>query len=223
MGRMASRSKAIFAAALVCLTLLLASCTSTGPNPGPSRTNTSDPSSPSDSGPTTTTPSSSSPTPSTSTSTYADPKVAAAVNSYEKFTAAANYAQAHPPKKIGDPLPSRGNYRPYAFDPALGEVENFIFGLTRDGLIYRGTSPQPRISVTKVDAGAAPYPTITLTDCPTAPADWNEYYRATGKPTSVKSGQVKPPYLVTVQVIFYKKHWGVYKLSPDARRTCTPP
>lgn len=139
------------------------------------------------------------------------------------FTAAANYAQAHPPKKIGNPLPSHGNYRPYAFDPALGEVENFIFGLTRDALIYRGTLPQPRISVTKVDTGAAPYPTITLTDCPTAPANWNEYYRTTGKPTTVKTGQVKPPYLVTVQVIFYKKHWGVYKLSPDARRTCTAP
>lgn len=221
---MARHPATLVVAAVTSLVLFLSSCTSSGPGPGASRTVPSGTSSSSSSrSATTSAPISSPSTPPPSTSTYADPKVAAAVKSYENFTDAANYAQAHPPKKIGDPLPSRGNYRPYAFDPALGEVENFIFGLTRDGLIYRGTPPQPRISVTKVDTGAAPYPTITLTDCPTAPADWNEYYRTTGKPTTVKAGQVKPPYLVTVQMIFYKKHWGVYKVTPDVRRTCTPP
>jgi hypothetical protein len=156
------------------------------------------------------------------TSAPADPRVAAAVKVYTNFVTATNYTYAHPPRKVGDPLPKRGDFRPYSFDPAQGEVLNYVFSLTTDGIAYRGTPPTPRITVAAVHLGAAPYSTVTVADCPTAPPSWTTYYRASGKPTKSKPGQVKPPYLITAQLIFYKKHWGVQKLTPNAKRTCTP-
>lgn len=220
---------AMIASFVACVGLLVAGCTSSTGKPGASTTSSA--TDPSTTSPASTTSSStrasttSAPphTPTTSSSAPADPRVAAAVRAYDMFSASANYAQAHPPKKIGDALPPRGDFRPYSFDPAQGQVLSYVFSLTADSVAYRGTPPSPRTSVTFVQLNAAPYPSVILNDCPTAPADWTTYYRATGKRTGDKPGQVKPPYVVTVRMIFYKKHWGVYKLSPNATRTCTPP
>lgn len=146
-----------------------------------------------------------------------------AVKSYENFIKAVNVTYTNPPKKIGDPFPAGGNFRRYSFDPAQAQLIAYVFSLTEGGIEYRGTPPTSRISVVTTDLAAKPYPTVTLTDCPTAPPSWNAYYRKTGKPTTDKPSKVKPPYLVTVQVIYYEKHWGVQKLTPNASRTCTAP
>jgi len=132
-----------------------------------------------------------------------------------------NVTYANPPKKIGDPFPRGGNFRAYSFDPAQGQLISYVFSLTEGGIEYRGTPPTSRIAVVSTDLTAKPYPTVTLTDCPTAPPTWNAYYRKTGKPTADKPGKVKPPYLVTVRVIYYEKHWGVQKLTPNTSRTST--
>lgn len=166
---------------------------------------------------------SSSASPGSSTATPTDPRVAAAVKSYEDFISAVNVTYANPPRKIGDPFPPGGNFRAYSFDPAQGQLISYVFSLTEGGIEYRGTPPTSRISVATTDLAAKPYPTVTLTDCPTAPPSWNAYYRKTGKPTTGRPSKVKPPYLVTVKVIYYEKHWGVQKLTPNASRTCAAP
>jgi hypothetical protein len=218
----ARRPAAIVTAVLVCAALA-AGCTSSSGKPGPSTSiSSTDPSSSPAPRTTTSTSTPQSSEPRTISSGPSDPRVAAAVKAYTSFVTATNFTYAHPPRKVGDPLPKHGDFRPFSFDPAQGKVLSYVFSLTTDGIEYRGTPPTPRTSVTSADLGAAPYPTVTLTDCPTAPANWTTYYRATGKPTGGQPLKVKPPYLVTVQVIFYKKHWGVYKLSPNSKRTCTP-
>ena len=161
--------------------------------------------------------------PSSSASTPADPRVAAAVSSYTNFINAVNVTYTNPPKKIGDPFPARGDFRTYSFDPAQGQLISYVLSLTEGGIEYRGTPPTSRVAVVSTDLVAKPYPTVTLTDCPTAPPSWNAYHRKTGKPTTDKPTKVSPPYLVTVQVIYYEKHWGVQKLTPNASRTCTAP
>lgn len=220
----ARRPAAIITAVLTCAALATAGCTSSSDKPGPSTSiRSTDPSGSPAPGTTSSTSTPQSSEPRTSSSAPADPRVAAAVTAYTNFVTATNFTYAHPPRKVGDPLPRQGDFRPFSFDPAQGKVLSYVFSLTTDGIDYHGTPPTPRTSVTSVDLGAAPYPTVTLTDCPTAPGNWTTYYRATGKPTGGQPPKVKPPYLVTVQVIFYKKHWGVYKLSPNSKRTCTFP
>jgi hypothetical protein len=203
----------------------IASCTSSGSaNPGPSGSHSAS-TTPGDSrsSGTTTAPTSPSTSPSTSSSTPADPRVAAALKAYINFDKTSDYAFVHPPKKVGDPLPPAGNFRPYTFDPARAQILSYVFSLTEGGIVYKGTPPTPRVSIVSAEPAAKPYPTVTMTDCPTAPRSWNAYYRATGKPTTDKPGRVKPPYLVTVKVIYYENHWGVQKVTPNASRTCTAP
>ncbi|HEY7008890.1 MAG TPA: hypothetical protein VH395_08120 [Jatrophihabitantaceae bacterium] len=129
----------------------------------------------------------------------------------------------HPPRKLGDPLPKGGNYKAYSFDPARAEVADYVYFLTTSGLAMRGTPPAPRVSVTRVALAATPYPSIFLSDCPTAPANWRVVAVTPGPPPTVKSSaSVPPPYKAQVQMIFYKKHWGVYKKTSDTARTCSP-
>lgn len=205
----------------------IAGCSSSGsPNPGPvtSNSTTTSPTELRTSATSSTSPSDArSSRPSSSSSTPADPRVAAAVKSYENFIHAVNVTYADPPKKIGDPFPSGGNFRMYSFDPAQGQLISYVFSLTEGGIEYRGTPPTSRIAVVSTELTAKPFPKVTLTDCPTAPPSWNAYYRKTGKPTTDKPSKVKPPYLVTVQIIYYEKHWGVRKLTPNASRTCRAP
>jgi hypothetical protein len=129
----------------------------------------------------------------------------------------------HPPRKLGDPLPKGGNYMTYSFDPAQAKVADYVYFLTTSGLAMRGTPPMPRVSVTRVALGSAPYPSVDLSDCPTAPANWHVVATTSGPPPTVKSSSsAHPPYQTKVQMIFYKKHWGVYKKSSDTSRTCSP-
>lgn len=200
----------------------LTSCTSTGSNGG--RSSPSAPTSPVDrhSSPLTSPTSSGlSPSPSVSSS-YADPKVAAAVAAYLAYARASQYAEQHPPK-LGQVLPKDGDFTRYAFDPARGNMLNEVTHLGEAGLAFRGTPPTPRISVVGIAPDAAPYPMITLSDCPTAPPNWRVVAVTAGPPPTVKSSApAKPPYQSTAQVIFYEKRWGVYQVTLNQSRTCSP-
>lgn len=217
-----SRRVALLAAAMAAV---ITGCSSNTPNPGPSAPDSqvTTPTTTSTSGGSTSTTSPATTPPTSSSSAPADPRVAAAVKAYDNFIKATYVSYAHPPLKPGDPFPKGGDFRPYSFDPAQAKVLSYVLSLTLDGIEYRGTPPTPRVAVVSSQLAAQPYPTVTLTDCPTAPASWNAYYRATGKPVTDKPGQVKPPHLTTVTVIFYQKHWGVKKLTANASRTCTAP
>jgi hypothetical protein len=148
--------------------------------------------------------------------------VAAALTAYENFSRALYFAELHPPRHIGYPLPKRGNFEVYSFDPARTQFRNYVFSLTKASLAYRGTPPESRASVTRAALGAAPYPSVYLSDCPTAPSSWHLAARSGPPPTTKSSPSAPPPFQLSVQVIFYKKHWGVYKFSSDTTRTCSP-
>lgn len=108
------------------------------------------------------------------------------------------------------------------FDPARGEYVGYVLNLTLAQLAYRGTPPTPRPSVTNVDLAAKPYPTVTLTDCPTAPGNWKVVATSGPPPTTKTAPKVPAPYKATVTVIFYEKRWGVSRMAVDSSRTCTP-
>lgn len=108
------------------------------------------------------------------------------------------------------------------FDPARSEYVGYVLNLTLAQLAYQGTPPTPRLSVTNADLAARPYPTVTLTDCPTAPASWKVVATSGPPPTTKTSPTAPPPYKATVTVIYYEKHWGVSKMTVDTSKTCQP-
>lgn len=221
----AARNRAVVVTAvLTCAALVAVGCTSSGGKPNPSASvRSTDPSSssaPSTTSATSTIPSS---TPATSRSAPADPRVAAAVKAYQAFATAFAISEQHPPKAASDPYAPGGNFPKYMFDPARAEYVGQILSLTQLQVAYRGTPPVPRVSVTNVDLGAKPYPTIVLGDCP-VPARWKVVATTPGAPPTVKSSpsSAPPPYLASVQMIFYRKHWGVSRIGTNTSKTCTP-
>jgi hypothetical protein len=160
---------------------------------------------------------------SSSSSPPADPRLAAAERAYLDFTQTSHYAEAHPPRRLGDPLPQGGNYRAHSFDPARNVIDNYIYFLTTSGLVMGGTPPRARPSLVRVALNASPYPSVYLSDCPTAPVDWRAVAVTPGPPPTQKTASgPPPPYRVSVQMIFYKNHWGAYKITTDKSRTCSP-
>jgi hypothetical protein len=216
--RRSSPVLALLAAAIAAAAV--AGCTSNSPNPGPSATDGQS-TTPGTSGSSTSPPTRSATTPQSTTSTPADPRVAAALKAYESFVTAYQVSQQHPPAAPNKPYVAAGNFPKYSFDPARAETVSSILFLTEGNLKYEGTAPTHRVSVTNANLGAAPHPTVTVTDCPTAPASW-KVVATTGPPPTTKTPKVPPPYKVTAQVIFYEQHWGVSTLKVDDSNTCSP-
>lgn len=214
----------MIASVLVCVGLVVTGCTSSTAKPGRSTNGSAaDPSTTSSTSTTRTTSAPPPSTPTTSSSTPADPRVVAAVRAYEAFAKAFAVSEQHPPKAANDPYAPGGNFPKYMFDPARAEYVGQVLSLSQLQVAYRGTPARPRASVTKVDLGAKPYPTVVVADCP-VPPKWKVVATTPGPPPTVKSSPAAapPPYLATVQVIFYKKHWGVYKIATNTSTTCTP-
>jgi hypothetical protein len=161
----------------------------------------------------------SSPATSPSASPSYDPKVKPAVDAYLAFSAAAFVAEQNPPA-LGASLPAGGDFTAYAFDPIKAELLGYVTTLNRSHQAWRGTPPTPRVSVLTVDLGAAPYPTVTLSDCPTPAPTWQQYEVATGVVAQPQPGSAPPPYLITAQLIYFENHWGVSKTTHDSSRTC---
>jgi hypothetical protein len=149
-----------------------------------------------------------------------DPRAQAAVAAYENFFRASDAAFMNPPQ-IGHALSAEQDFTRYSFDPVRGQYGSYAMNLAFKGYVWRGTPPQPRVSVTGVDLAAKPYPKVTLVDCPTVSPTWNEYVAKTSQQFLSSPNKVPPPYPITVEVILYKGHWGVTKSTPR-NTTCTP-
>ncbi len=163
-------------------------------------------------------PTASSPQPSASPTT--DPQVQAAIASYEAFAGASNVGLRDPGSDYSAKLAAN------AVDPALAKVAANIASFRLAGIAYRGAPPTPRIDAKslRADLEAKPWPTVTLTDCPTLASSWQAINQKTKAPVPVKypPGAAKPPHAVQATVIFYQSHWVVQKLITDVRHTCAP-
>jgi len=166
------------------------------------------------------TPATSSPT-SNPTQTI-DPKAQPAVDAYLAYMTASNNAMRKP-RALGEDIPPNADYTKYSFDPERSEFSVFIYQLSSQGLKMAGDPGRPRPMVRSVDLVAKPFPIVVLTDCPTPAVKWDAHDVKTGKNAAVPppAGTVPPPYRTTVQVINYKNHWGVAKITTDSGRTCS--
>ena len=154
----------------------------------------------------------------TSTSPPIEPAAQPAVDAYKAFNRAYLAAEGNP----SNPVLLAG-LRQHAVDPILSELNRALFAQQQFGIVYRGTLGANHITVTALNLAARPWPSVTLTDCPTG-GKLTAYYRGTTKPvpTTSRSAGAPPPNLGTIQVIQYQDHWAVYKTSVDTRHTCTP-
>ena len=151
-----------------------------------------------------------------------DPMAQPAVEAYLAYMAASNNA-LRKPRALGQEFAPGADYSKYAFDPARGSLSSLIQLLSSQGLMMTGDPGKPRIQLQSVDIGAKPYPQVTLSDCPTPPVQWHPTDTKTGKDASapLPSGVAAPPHKMTIQVIYYQGHWGVYKTTTDLSRTCS--
>lgn len=186
----------------------LVACTSSGAGrPSDLPTSSSPPSRPATAG---TTPAPSSPT------LYIDPSVKPAVTAYLAYDKAYVQAVQHPANvALFKPVTK------YTFDPLQVRLGADLGKLQGAGIAFGGTPPTPRISMLAAHLDAKPYPSVSLSDCPTPPTHWAVYNAKTGKKLPVAPHKAKPPYLTTATVIYYAKHWGVQKTSTDYTQTCT--
>ena len=150
-----------------------------------------------------------------------DPKAQPAVDAYLAYMTASNNA-LRKPRALGQDIPLSADYTKYSFDPERSEFNAFIYRLSSQGLKMAGDPGRPRPKVRSVDLVAKPFPIVVLTDCPTPAVKWDAHDVKTGKNAAVAppAGTVPPPYRTTVQVINYKNHWGVAKITTDSGRTC---
>ena len=171
------------------------------------------------SSPTSTSPSATKASPTTSPTPTIDPQAQPAATAYMNFMAAAAKAQENPPA-IGVGYAPDADITKYSFDPLQHQYNLYISDLQAQGVAFKGTPPIPRVTVSAINLAAEPYPTVILADCPTPAPSWKAY-DSTGKVVADKPGTVPPPHKTVVQMINYGGHWGVYKSTPDASKTCS--
>lgn len=200
--------------------LVLVGCTSSGPKSAPSTMPSSVGVSQSTEVTTSLPPlaSSSKATPTTTAPTESPAQPA--ITAYRQYLKATYNAQRSP-RKVGGKYASDADFTKFAFDPMLTQENAYIESLSQQGEAFRGTPPSPRISIKQTNLTAKPYPTVVLTNCPESASAWVAYEVATGEPVPFTSPKVKPPYLSTVTLIYYKDHWGIQSTSVDSSRTCS--
>ena len=149
-----------------------------------------------------------------------DPGAQPALDAYLNFTAAVNNAERKP-RKLGQAIDPAADYAKYSFDPARQQEDSYFLYLAQKGLVRRGTPPTPHPQVATVNLGAKPYPTVVLTNCASPSPGWEQTYY------DVKTGKAVPdPYAtqsrltLSIQVIYFEKHWGVYKIDRVAGQPC---
>jgi hypothetical protein len=160
--------------------------------------------------------------PTSSPTSTIDPKAQPAVDAYLAYMSASDNALRNP-RALGQDFAPGADYTKYSFDPERSEFSAFINQLSSQGLKMAGDPGRPRPTVRSIDLAAKPSPLVVLTDCPTPAVNWDAHEVKTGKNVTVPppAGTVPPPYRTTVQVISYKSHWGVFKITTDSSRTCS--
>jgi len=147
-----------------------------------------------------------------------DPRARAAVHAYESLSTAFNTAVRKPVRQ-GTPFPPGADIEKWSFDPFRMQSKLSIWNLAAEGIKYRGTPATAHIQVEKIDLKASPWPTVTLSNCPTG-GNWHGYNARTKAQVPEATPSVPPPYQETITVIFFQKHWGVRTLTIDTSRTC---
>ena len=206
-----TRPSARLIASVVALLCLVAACTSSKPSDGPSSRSVTARS---------TTPG---PPSTTTTSPTVDPRAQPAVTAYLNFSAAANRAYQRPWGPNGLNPTAAEDFRKFSVDPARSDTLRYVLDLAAQGQAFRGAPPQPHIKIVSIGLAAKPWPTVVVSDCPT-PQTWQLINVKTGKlvPTVAPPTppRAKPPYRVTVKVIYYHGQWAVYDMQPDRDHTC---
>lgn len=157
-------------------------------------------------------------TPTATSAASVDPRAQPALDAYMRFTSA-SYAAEQRPRKVGAPVDPATDFTKYSFDPARGQETSYVFYLTQNGWARRGTPPSPHPAVASLNLTAKPYPTVVLTDCVSPPPTWEQYDVKTGKTVPDPYATVKPT-TTSIQVIYYKNHWGVYKIDHVQGKPC---
>jgi hypothetical protein len=155
-----------------------------------------------------------------STSPTIDPKSQPAVEAYSRFSNAADNAQRNP-VRAGAVYPAQSDFTLHSFDPIRHQYAVYILSLAQQQVAFKGNPPWHRVSVVSVELAATPSPLVVLTDCPTPPTEWKEYVVRTGEEVAAVPAKIPPPYRLTVEIIKYRGHWGVQKITPDTSVTCT--
>jgi hypothetical protein len=153
-------------------------------------------------------------------STSVDPAAQPAVDAYLKFANAVSNAERKP-HQLGQAIDPAADYGKYSFDPVRAQENAYILYLAQKGWVRRGTPPTPHPQVVTVDLAAKPYPTVVLTNCPTPSPGWerNYYDAKTGKPVPDPYA-TQTPLTLSVQVIHFENHWGVYKIDRVKGKPC---
>jgi hypothetical protein len=149
-----------------------------------------------------------------------DPAARPAVDAYLAYVAASDNAERAPQAFVDGKNPAT-DFTKYTFDPRRARYTAYITGLAQQQVAFRGTPPQPRVSVTSVDIAAKPYPTVVLSDCRTPAPTWAAYDLKTGKRVPFVKNKVPLPYRSTVRMIHYQGRWGVSDVNADSTKTCT--
>lgn len=144
------------------------------------------------------------------------PEVKAAELAYAKFNAAYHLSEKKP-RKLGQPWPRGGDVTEYSFVPFSTSSALDVLFLSHNGLVYRGTPPKSRVLLVKVTASPRQ---VVLSDCPTAPANWQTYNVSNGKIAPIQKPKVPEPYEVRVVMTYQQGHWGVLSGKADTTRTC---
>lgn len=152
------------------------------------------------------------------TSASVDPDSQPAVDAYMRFTSASYKAEVKP-RKLGARVDPAADFGKYSFDPVRGQEASYVFYLTQKGWARRGTPPSPHPAVASLNLTAKPYPMVMLTDCVSQPPTWEQYDVKTGKTVPDPYATVKP-LTTSIQVIYYEKHWGVYKIDHVQGKPC---
>lgn len=199
---------AIGAVALTACTSSTGTHTQSGPPPSSSASTSASP---------TTSPSSSA-DPSSSTPTAA-PQGTAALAAYTAFQTASRNAEKRP-----SDLSRRKAIAAHSIEPALTNEAAGLLSYSVNDIAWLGTPPSPRAKILALQLGAAPYPTVTLRDCPTAAPSWKPYNIKTHKPVPVKfpGSTAPPPHAVTATVVYYHSQWVVQKTVTEVKKTCAP-
>jgi hypothetical protein len=160
------------------------------------------------------------PTPSTR-----DLQARAAVTAFTSYWAAWTAAYRHPFDRNTAPPTLAEDFARYSTGSAEAETRTAVSTYAAGGLAWRGTAPKPRWKVLSIEPTAAPWPTVTLANCPTV-ARWHLVAVRNG--TAVQTsppppGTPRPPYRSVVTLIRYHGQWVVSSQTNDRTRTCTAP
>jgi hypothetical protein len=148
-----------------------------------------------------------------------EPQAKGAVQAYEAFNLAVIEAQRKPIPPQGV-YPKPANFALYSFDPIASEFQTVVRKLSLDKQEFRGPPPTSNIRLSSIDPDAAPWPTVTLSDCQTGREDWKVFDTRTNKPVADQRPRIESPYGMVVTVIFNREHWGVNAIRMDPSRKC---